>query len=98
MKKEISMVTAGVLMGAMLASPTTEVVSELFTAQRASYPVYVDGRSVDLDACAIDGRNNVQLREFTHFTISLHSNWTNHCPVYLSCARPSQIATRAEKA
>lgn len=63
MKKEIGMLTAGILVGAMIASPAAGAVSDLFTAQWVSYPVYVDGRSVDLDAYAIDGRTYVQLRE-----------------------------------
>ncbi len=62
-KRDLALLTAGVLVGATLVPTAAHAVSEALTATRSYQPIYVDGRQVQMEAYAINGHNYMQLRE-----------------------------------
>jgi len=62
-KKNVLMVTAGILVGTMLAGPTANAAEEYFKAYQSRQNVYLDGQKVELEAYVINGNNYVKLRD-----------------------------------
>ena len=61
--KNIALVAAGIVLGTALSGPAAQAASGIFTAERSTQAVYVDGRQIDLEAYSIDGSNYVKLRD-----------------------------------
>lgn len=61
-RKDLALLTAGILTGAALAAPLAQA-AETLTATPSTQRFYVDGTAVNLEAYAIDGRNYIQLRD-----------------------------------
>ena len=59
-KKEIALVTTGILLGAALAAPA---VGAALTAQQSSQKIFVDGQQGQIEAYSIGGANYVRLRD-----------------------------------
>ena len=59
-KKEIALVASGIMLGASIAAPT---VGAALTAQQSSQRFVVDGKSIQIEAYAINGSNYVKLRD-----------------------------------
>lgn len=60
MKRELALVTSGVLLGAALAAPAATAA---LTAQLSSQKFVVDGKPVQIEAYSIGGNNYVRLRD-----------------------------------
>jgi len=60
--REITLVAAGIMLGATLAGPATQA-AEMVAAQRSTQRIYVDGQQVQMEAYAIGGANYVKLRD-----------------------------------
>ena len=61
-RKDLVLLTAGILTGAALAAPLAQA-AETLAALPSTQRFYVDGEQVDLEAYAINGHNYVQLRD-----------------------------------
>ncbi len=61
-KKEMTLLAAGILMGAALL-PTAHAAAQYLTATPSTQRFYVDGKQVRLEAYAINGSNYVKLRD-----------------------------------
>ena len=61
-RKDLVLLTAGILTGAALAAPLAQA-AETLAALPSTQRFYVDGEQVELEAYAIQGRNYVQLRD-----------------------------------
>ena len=61
-KKEMALIAAGMLTGALLV-PTAHAAVRQLTATPSTQRFYVDGAPVQLEAYAIDGSNYVKLRD-----------------------------------
>lgn len=61
-RKDLVLLTAGILTGAALAAPLAQAV-ETLAALPSTQRFYVDGEQADLEAYAINGHNYVQLRD-----------------------------------
>ncbi len=60
--REITLVVAGIMLGATLAGPATQA-AEMVAAQRSTQAIYVDGQRVQMEAYSIGGANYVRLRD-----------------------------------
>ena len=60
MKRELALVTSGVLLGAALAAPAATAA---LTAQMSSQKFVVDAKPVQIEAYSIGGNNYVRLRD-----------------------------------
>ena len=61
-KKDMTMLAAGILAGALLVGPAAQAAAHL-TAEPSAQSFYVDGERVELEAYVINGSNYVKLRD-----------------------------------
>lgn len=62
-KKNVLMVTAGILVGTILAGPAANAAENYFKAYQGSQNIYLDGQKIELETYAINGNNYVKLRD-----------------------------------
>ena len=60
LKRELSLVAAGIVLGTTLAAPAATAA---LTAQQSTQKIYVDGQQVQIGAYSIGGSNYVRLRD-----------------------------------
>ena len=62
-KKNLTLVAAGIVIGAFLAFPTAHAAEELLTAVRSSHQFFLDGEKIEMEAYLINGNNYVKLAD-----------------------------------
>ena len=62
-KKNMLLVTAGILAGVTMTGPAAHAAAEYLKALPSAQSFYLDGAQVALEAYAINGRNYIQLVE-----------------------------------
>ena len=62
-KKNVLMVTAGVLIGTMLAGPAARAAENFLKAYPGSQNIYLDGQQIELETYIVNGNNYVKLRD-----------------------------------
>ena len=62
-RKTVLMVTAGILVGTMLAGPAANAAEHYFKAYQGSQNIYLDGQQIQLEAYIVNGNNYVKLRD-----------------------------------
>lgn len=62
-KRDFVLLTAGILVGTVLAPTAAHAVSEVMAATRSYQPIYLDGQQVQMEAYAVNGNNYVKLRD-----------------------------------
>ncbi|MCI9265067.1 MAG: hypothetical protein HFF06_10945 [Oscillospiraceae bacterium] len=62
-KRDFVLLTAGILVGTVLAPTAAHAVSEVMAATRSYQPIYIDGQQVQMEAYAVNGNNYVKLRD-----------------------------------
>ena len=72
-KKNMLLVTAGILAGVTMTGPAAHAAAEYLKALPSAQSFYLDGAQVALEAYAINGRNYIQLVELGHFCHNIHS-------------------------
>ena len=59
-KREAALVAGGIVLGVAITGPAAQA-AEIFTAQRSTQKIYVDGQQVQMETYSISGSNYVQL-------------------------------------
>lgn len=62
-KKNISLLAAGILIGAVLSGPAAQAAEPFLKAFPSGNRFYLDGQPVELEAYAVNGSNYVRLRD-----------------------------------
>lgn len=62
-KRDFVLLTAGILVGTVLAPTAAHAVSEVMAATRSYQPIYLDGQQMQMEAYAVNGNNYVKLRD-----------------------------------
>ena len=61
-EKNMALIAAGIMLGAVIAGPAAQA-AEMFAAQRSTQKIYVDGKSVQIEAYSINGNNYAKIRD-----------------------------------